>query len=132
MTAGERVETADVGEFTVGLATCYDFRFPGLFREILDAGATLTIVPSAWPYPRIEHWNVLPRTRAIENQYFVAAVNGVGRFPEAELLGRSAVYGPWGTTVAGADDEATTLLADIDPGRVDRVREEFPALADRH
>lgn len=131
LTAGERIETADVGGFTVGLATCYDLRFPEFFRELLDAGVTLVVVPSAWPYPRIEHWNLLPRARAVENQFAVAAVNGVGEFADAELLGRSTVYDPWGTKLGGVVDEPDTLVVDLDPGRVERVREEFPALEDR-
>lgn len=131
LTAGDRIDVATVGGFTVGMATCYDLRFPELFREFVDAGATLVLVPSAWPYPRIEHWELLPRARAVENQYTVAAVNGVGEFTEAELLGRSAVYGPWGTKLGGASDEPRTVLVDVDPERVERVRDEFPALADR-
>ena len=131
LTPGERLETAEIGGFTIGMATCYDLRFPGLFRDLLDAGATMVLLPSAWPYPRIEHWNLLPRTRAVENQYVVAAVNGVGTFSDASLLGRSAVYGPWGTKMGGATDEPETLFVDVDPGRIDRVRDEFPALADR-
>ena len=131
LTPGERLETADLGGFTVGIATCYDLRFPSLFREMVDAGVTLVLVPSAWPYPRIEHWTLLPRARAVENQYYVAAANGVGTCADAELLGRSAVYGPWGTTVGAATDEAETVLVDVAPARVERVREEFPALADR-
>jgi len=128
---GESIQTADVGGFTVGVTTCYDLRFPELYRDLVDAGVTLALVPSAWPYPRVEHWKLFPRTRAVENQLFVGAVNGVGAFDDATLLGRSAIYDPWGTTRASASDEEALVIAELDPGRVDAVRDEFPALEDR-
>ena len=128
---GESIATADVAGFSVGVTTCYDLRFPERYREMVDAGATLALVPSAWPYPRVEHWNLFPRTRAVENQLYVGAVNGVGSFEEATLLGRSTIYDPWGTTLASSSDEEAVVVADVDPGRVDEVRDEFPALADR-
>ncbi|WP_137290134.1 carbon-nitrogen family hydrolase [Natronorubrum halophilum] len=130
---GERVETATVGGVTVGATTCYDLRFPELYRELIDAGAELVLVPSAWPYPRIEHWQTLSRARAIENQCFVATINGSGRFESADatLLGRSTVYDPWGTTLASSGDEPSLVLAEIDLGSLERIREEFPALRDR-
>ena len=131
LVAGESLPTVDFAGFTVGVTTCYDLRFPELYRRLADAGATLVVVPSAWPYPRVEHWQLLPRARAVENQCYVAAANGVGRFEDAELLGRSTVYDPWGTTLASSDDDPTLVTADISPETVADVREEFPALADR-
>jgi predicted amidohydrolase len=128
---GERLQIAEIGGFTVGVTTCYDLRFPGLYRELADRGVTLVLVPSAWPYPRVEHWRLLPKARAVENLTYVAAVNGVGSFAESELLGRSAVYDPWGTTVASTGDQPNLVTADLDPERVASVREEFPALEDR-
>ncbi|MFC3957170.1 nitrilase-related carbon-nitrogen hydrolase [Halovivax cerinus] len=131
LVAGDAVDVADIGPFTIGVTTCYDLRFPELYRTLVETGATLVLVPSAWPYPRIEHWQTLSRARAIENQLFLAAVNGSGSFPDATLLGRSTVYDPWGTPVASIGDEAGLVVADVDPSQVSRVREEFPALADR-
>jgi predicted amidohydrolase len=131
LVAGERLPVVDVGEFSLAVSTCYDLRFPELYREYLDAGADLVVVPSAWPYPRVEHWKTLPRTRAIENLAYVAAVNGTGTVGDTDLVGRSAVYDPWGTPVAAVDDGETTLVADVDGERVREVREDFPALADR-
>ncbi|WP_435096976.1 nitrilase-related carbon-nitrogen hydrolase [Halarchaeum sp. P4] len=128
---GERLETADVGGFTVAATTCYDLRFPELYRELVELGATLVLVPSAWPYPRVEHWRTLSRARAVENQWYLGAVNGVGAQGESRLLGRSTVYDPWGTPIATTDDDADVVYADLDPSRVADVREEFPALADR-
>ncbi|WP_276250464.1 carbon-nitrogen family hydrolase [Haloarcula rara] len=128
---GESLPTVDFGGFTVGVTTCYDLRFPELYRRLVEAGATLVLVPSAWPYPRVEHWELLPRARAVENQLYVAASNGVGSFEEATLLGRSTVYDPWGTTLASSDDDPALVTADISPEKVTATREEFPALADR-
>lgn len=131
LTPGERLETFDFEGFTVGMTTCYDLRFPELYRALLDEGMTLTLVPSAWPYPRVEHWDTLPRARAIENLSYVATTNGSGVFEDAELCGRSTVYDPWGTTIASSDEDATIVTATLEPARVDAVREDFPALRDR-
>jgi len=131
LTPGETLQTADIGGFTVGVTTCYDLRFPGLYRELVDAGTTLTLVPSAWPYPRVEHWQLFPRTRAVENLMYVAAVNGVGEFEDASLVGRSAVYDPWGTRRAAIGDEPGLIVADVEPDRVAERRAEFPVLDDR-
>ncbi len=131
LTAGESLGVGTFEGFTVGMTTCYDLRFPSLYQSLLEAGVTLLLVPSAWPYPRVEHWKTLTRARAIENLSYLAAVNGVGSFGDAALLGRSAVLDPWGTPLASSGDEADLLVAEIDPVRVEAVRQEFPALRDR-
>ncbi|MFB6179646.1 MAG: carbon-nitrogen family hydrolase [Halorientalis sp.] len=128
---GESLPLVEFEGFTIGMTTCYDLRFPELYRQLVDAGVTLVLVPSAWPYPRIEHWQTLSRARAIENQCYVATVNGSGTFEDATLLGRSTVYDPWGTVLASADDDPTHVTATLDSERVNAVREEFPALEDR-
>ncbi len=128
---GERLETATIGGVTVGVTTCYDLRFPELYRRLVDAGAELILVPSAWPYPRIEHWETLSRARAIENQCYVATINGSGTFStddgDTTLLGRSTVSDPWGVTLASSGDDPALVTADIEPETVTDVREEFPA-----
>ncbi|ADJ15659.1 carbon-nitrogen family hydrolase [Halalkalicoccus jeotgali] len=121
----------EIEGFTVGITTCYDLRFPELYRELVEEGVSLVLVPSAWPYPRVEHWTTLSRARAIENQCYVATVNGSAEYEGTRLLGRSTVFDPWGTTLASAADDPTLVTSEIDPGRVERVREEFPALGDR-
>ncbi|OAQ52048.1 apolipoprotein N- acyltransferase [Natrinema mahii] len=128
---GERLETATIGGLTVGVTTCYDLRFPELYRRLVDDGVELVLVPSAWPYPRIEHWQTLSRARAIENQAYVATINGAGEFDDATLLGRSSVYDPWGVALSSSGDEPALVTAEIDPATVASVREEFPALRDR-
>jgi predicted amidohydrolase len=131
LTQGETLQTVDFDGFTVGITTCYDLRFPELYRTLTERGSTLVLVPSAWPYPRVEHWRVLPRARAIENLVYVAVVNGTGSFEEATLLGRSTVYDPWGTPLASSGEDPTTVTATLDPEAVERVREEFPSWDDR-
>jgi len=131
LTPGERVPVAEFGGHIVGVTTCYDLRFPSLYERLVEQGVTLLLVPSAWPYPRVEHWSLLPRARAVENLAYVAAINGVGGFENGELVGRSAVYDPWGTIRARTGTEADLLTAEADPDRVAAVRESFPALDDR-
>jgi len=128
---GERLPTADLDGVTVGATTCYDLRFPGEYRTLAEAGAELVAVPSAWPYPRVEHWQTLPRARAIENLCYVATANGSGEFDDATLLGRSTAYDPWGTPLSSAGDDPALVTAEVDPDRVAAVREEFPAWRDR-
>jgi len=128
---GERLPTAELGGHTVAATTCYDLRFPEQYRRLLDSGATFVFVPSAWPYPRVEHWRTLPRARAIENLLYVGAVNGSATFEDAALVGRSTVYDPWGTPVAATDADPGLVVAECPPERVESVRGEFPALGDR-
>ncbi|WP_276257293.1 carbon-nitrogen family hydrolase [Haloglomus litoreum] len=131
LTPGESLGVADLGGLTVGTTTCYDLRFPELYRDLVDRGVDLVAVPSAWPYPRVEHWQLLPRARAVENLCYVAAANGSADFGDDRLVGRSTVYDPWGTALASSDEDPALVTAEVDPGRVRRVREEFPALRDR-
>jgi predicted amidohydrolase len=115
----------------VGLATCYDLRFPELFRGYAVAGARLILVPAEWPAPRIDHWRTLVRARAIENQCFVAACNRVGADPNNRFAGASTIVGPWGEVLLEGDDTAGLLLAEVDPEGVDAARERIPVLSDR-
>jgi predicted amidohydrolase len=115
-----------------GLATCYDLRFPELFRALVDDGATAFLLTSGWPDARIEHWNVLLRARAIENLAWVVACNEVGTHAGVLLGGRSSVIDPWGEVVVqGPADRECLVVAGIDPSRSDEARERFPALRDR-
>ena len=127
LTPGERV-----GAFgQLALSTCYDLRFPELFRAQVDDGSQLFLVAAAWPLARLEHWQLFLRARALENQSFLLACNAAGRQGEVELAGRSAVVDPWGTVLAEAGAGPETLTVDIDPDLAILARKEFPALADR-
>ncbi|WP_336000455.1 carbon-nitrogen family hydrolase [Halorientalis halophila] len=131
LTPGERVVTVETDFGTVGLVTCYDLRFPELFRALVDQGAELFLVTSAWPIPRLEHWLMLNRMRAVENQVFLASSNLVGDNQGVELAGHSLVVDPWATPLANAGFHERTVIADVDMDMVAEARDDFPALADR-
>lgn len=129
---GTRAVTADVDGATLGLAICYDLRFPQLFRTEALAGAEVLTVPAAFTRQTGEaHWHVLLRARAIENGAFVIAAAQGGRHAcGRETYGHSLIVDPWGTILAEADhDEPGVILAEIDPARVDETRSRIPSLA---
>jgi deaminated glutathione amidase len=130
---GSEVVTAPLGELIAGLSVCYDLRFPELFRILAVRGARLLTVPSAFTaVTGRDHWEVLLRARAIENQAFVLAPNQVGQAPpHFDSFGHSAIVDPWGTVLALARDEVCFVAADLDLAEQDRVRESLPALANR-
>jgi predicted amidohydrolase len=123
------VITTEFGNF--GLATCYDLRFPELFRKMLDQGAEFFLISSAWPYPRLEHWILLNRTRALENLAYLISSNCVGTNQGASFVGHSMVADPLGHIVAGSNDEECIVLAEANREIVLRDRAEFPVLRDR-
>jgi predicted amidohydrolase len=128
---GDEVVTGKVGDAVLGIAICYDLRFPELFRALVDAGATLLALPSSWPDKRIEHWRVLSKARAIESQAYVLACNAVGSHSGYTLGGYCAVIDPWGQVLAESGATEESLVLDIDPGYVLKTRETFPVLPDR-
>ena len=120
---------ATFGKF--GLATCYDLRFPEFFRKMIDQGAEFFLISSAWPYPRLEHWLLLNRTRALENLSYLISSNCVGINRGIRFVGHSQVVDPTGQIIAGSDDEECIVWAEVSREIVLRVRSEFPALRDR-
>ena len=131
ITAGDALVVAETPLGATGIATCYDLRFPEMFRGLLDAGAQTFLVSSGWPTPRIEHWRVLARARAIENLAWMVACNGVGSHADITLGGHSMVVDPQGNVVAEAGAEETVLYADVDISATDTWRKAFPVLGDR-
>jgi len=131
LTPGDRIAVVRTPLGMVGMGTCFDLRFPELFRRMVDAGVEIFIICSAWPYPRLEHWLLLTRARAVENQSFLIAANAAGVNQGVQLVGHSMVVDPWGTVLAGAGDGETILRTDIDPTEVYAAREQFPGLAGR-
>jgi predicted amidohydrolase len=131
MGAGDDLVTVPSPWGTLGLATCYDLRFPELFRGLLDKGMEHLVMCSAWPEKRIEHWRILLRARAVESQVFVFATNCVGTNGGVVLGGRSAVIDPWGNVVAEAGTGEEVLRVDVDPALVSQTRETLPVLKDR-
>ncbi len=130
---GEEIVTAAAAGVTVGLSVCYDLRFPELFRILAVRGAQILTVPSAFTLATgRDHWEVLLRARAIENQAFVLAPNQVGQAPpQFSSNGRSLIADPWGVVLATAPDEECFVAAEIDFAAQDRVRESLPSLANR-
>ncbi|MEU9009344.1 carbon-nitrogen family hydrolase [Streptomyces sp. NPDC048479] len=116
---------------TLGLATCYDLRFPELFRGLVDAGAQAFVVPAGWPARRREHWRLLARARAVENQAYVLACGTAGTHAGVEQAGHSIVVDPWGEILAEAGPDEEVLSVELDPAKVGTTREQFPVLKDR-
>jgi predicted amidohydrolase len=130
---GSELVTAPLGELIAGLSVCYDLRFPELFRILTLRGARLLTVPSAFTRTTgRDHWEVLLRARAIENQAFVLAPNQIGEAPpHFDSYGHSAIVDPWGAVLAIAPDEECFVAADLDLAAQERVRESLPSLANR-
>ncbi len=130
--AGNEIKVFNIGSFKFGILICYDIRFPELSRRYLNEGCSALIVSSAFPFPRLEHWNTLLKARAIENQSYVIASNRSGRDGDMRFLGNSYIIDPWGSILANASDsEDTVLVHDIDIKEVDRVRTHIPCIKDK-
>lgn len=125
------VPTAGGDHVTVGLSTCYDLRFPELYRRLLDAGAEVFVVPAAWPMPRVGHWTLLGQARAVENQAAVIACNTAGTHARHEMGGHSQVVDATGAVLAAAGADEQVLSVEIDLSTIAAWRETFPVLTDR-
>jgi predicted amidohydrolase len=130
---GAEIVTAEVEGVRVGLTVCYDLRFPELYRILALRDALVVTVPAAFTMETgRDHWEVLLRARAIENQVFVVAPGQVGEAPpHYRSYGRSAIVDPWGVVLATAGDDECHIVADLDFDRQDRIRESIPALVNR-
>lgn len=130
---GTEVVTAEVDGRRVGFSVCYDLRFPELYRALVEEGAHVLFVPAAFTmFTGKDHWEVLLRARAIENQAFVVAPAQVGRHePDGWCYGRSLVADPWGNVLAKAQDSEGVVVADLDFSTLERIRTEVPSLSNR-
>jgi deaminated glutathione amidase len=126
-----RSQTAD--GTVLGLSICYDLRFPELYRLLAVGGAQVLVVPAAFTLATTrEHWEVLLRARAIEDQCYVVAANQVGEHaPGYRSGGRSMVVDPWGVVLAQAPDRETHVVADLDRTALEDIRRRVPSLANR-
>jgi predicted amidohydrolase len=132
MTAGREVQVCRLPWGRVGLAICFDLRFPELFRKMSEKGAKMMVIPSAWPRERIDHMLALAKARAIENQCFVAVANKNGKETTGiNYGGRSVVFGPWGENLGEMGSRNDILSVSIDLDEVDRVRGQYPFLKSR-
>jgi predicted amidohydrolase len=131
---GEEIVLSETaGGVGLGLTVCYDLRFPELYRILAVKGARILAVPAAFTLATTrEHWEVLLRARAIEDQCFVVAANQVGEHaPGYRSGGRSMIVDPWGIVLATAPDSETFVLAELDLARQDDIRRSLPSLANR-
>ncbi|WP_225100244.1 carbon-nitrogen family hydrolase [Streptomyces sp. CoH27] len=131
MGAGQELVTVRLPETTLGVATCYDLRFPELFRALVDAGAETFVLPAGWPERRRAHWTLLAQARAVENQAFVLACGTAGTHAGVPQAGHSIVVDPWGEVLAEAGPDEEVLTVDFDPAKAVATREQFPVLKDR-
>jgi deaminated glutathione amidase len=131
---GDEIVASELADGTrLGMTVCYDLRFPELYRRLAVDGALVIAVPSAFTEPTTrDHWEVLVRARAIEDQCFVVAANQVGRHaPGMRSGGRSMIVDPWGIVLAQAPDAETHVIADLDLARLESIRRDLPSLANR-
>lgn len=133
MYPGNDIVTVDTPCGRVGLTICYDLRFPELYRQLVDAGATLFTVPAAFTVPTGEaHWHTLLRARAIENLAYVIAPGQYGKHPDGRsTYGHSLICDPWGRILAEQETGDCHVAADIDPQLPQQLRGDFPVLANR-
>jgi deaminated glutathione amidase len=130
---GDEPVVANVEGWGIGLSVCYDVRFPELYRILVLEGAEVLTVPAHFTTPTgRDHWHVLLRARAIENQCYVAAAAQVGEtLPGKPAYGRSLLVDPWGTVLAQAPDVETVIVAELDRARLQEIRAKLPSLANR-
>jgi len=128
---GAEVVTSELADGSrLGMTICYDVRFPELYRSL---GAEIVSIPSAFTLATTrDHWEVLLRARAVENQCFVVAPNQIGEHPGGYRSGgRSMIVDPWGVVLACAPDSETAIVAELDRERLREVRRRLPALTHR-
>jgi len=129
--AGQKVVTVDLLGCTMGLSICYDLRFPELYRRLVLAGARVLFAPAAFTLQTgRDHWEVLLRARAVENQCYVVAPAQYGRHNERRVsYGRTMIVDPWGQVIAQAQDREGILLCDLDLAYLADIRHRLPALS---
>jgi predicted amidohydrolase len=127
-TPGNELVVVDSPVGKLGLMICYEIRFPEIARYLTEKGAEILVIPAEFPAPRINHWRILLRARAIENQCYVLGANcaeGEDRYP-----GRSMIIDPWGNVLVEAGDRQEIIMAEIDIENVKKTRRKFPFLKD--
>lgn len=127
---GEELVTFTIGKFTFGMGTCYDLRFPELFRTLANRGVNVFLLPAAFTLQTgRDHWELLLRARAVENLSYVVAAGQWGQSASGNIsYGRSMVIDPWGLVISQAGDGVTTILKELDYEKIEAHRISFPAL----
>ena len=131
--SGSEVVVAQTDLGCLGMTVCYDLRFPELYRQLADLGAQIVTVPAAFTAATgRDHWLLLLRARAVENQVFVIGANMVDRdHPRRALWGGSVIIDPWGNILASLDDQPGVAVAEIDLNRIDEIRAKMPVAEHR-
>jgi deaminated glutathione amidase len=129
---GDAPMSCEVEGWRLGLTVCYDLRFPELYRILAVEGAELLTVPAAFTlFTGKDHWELLLRARAVENQCYVLAANQWGVVEGKASYGRSSIVDPWGVVLAQAPDEDGVVSAELDRAHLERIRRSVPSLANR-
>lgn len=129
---GDELKLLNLNGTKIGLSICYDIRFPELYREYSKNGAEIFVNMAAWSNTKPEHWEIMHRARAIENQCYMITSDQTGRITDKEYnLGNSMIINPWGDIEAALDSEEDCLFYEIDTDKVKKLRHDFPLIADR-
>lgn len=131
LTPGSEIVTIKTEIGNLGLSTCYDLRFPELYRRMMERGAEIFLVTAGWPFLRVANWVALNQVRALENICYLISCNCSGINRGKQFLGHSMVVDPWGVVIAGSAEEERIVTAEIDPSLVHKIRDDFPPLRDR-
>jgi predicted amidohydrolase len=131
LSPGDRVCVVPTSAGRLGLAICYDLRFPELFRKMALEGAEILCIPAEWPKPRQEHWRTLLRARAIENQMFVAAANCCGIQGKLDFFGMSMLISARGDVLAEGGEADTELVATFSHEEMVKYRSQILSFSDR-
>ena len=128
---GDKIVDFDTEYCKMGLAICYDIRFPELIRREALSGVDLFFVPAAWPKIRNHHWVTLNRARAIENQFYLAAVNQAGKSGDTEYAGESLLLDPWGEDICHLESDEEIAFGRVDTDVIQEVRSRINVFRDR-
>lgn len=132
ITTGDELKIINIGDTKIGLSVCYDIRFPELYRTYSKNGVEILINTAAWSITKPEHWDIMHKARAIENQCFMIVANQTGKISKGEYnLGHSMVISPWGVPIEELQQEEGCICCTIDTNEVKKLREDFPLISDR-
>lgn len=131
LTPGDHLTVIPTPLATFGLATCFDLRFPELFRRMVDLGAEVFLVCSAWPKSRLEYFRLFNRVRASENQCALISANAAGENRGVAVAGHSMVVDPWGEIVSSCGGGEAIVSTRIDINEIHDARRRFPLLSSR-
>lgn len=132
ISTGSELKILDLGNAKIGLSVCYDIRFPELYRTYSKHGVDILVNVAAWSYTKPEHWDIMHKARAIENQCFMIVADQTGKITSDEYnLGHSMIINPWGEALEELQKEEDCIICEIDTRQAADLREKFPLISDR-